>query len=164
MGADGKDLRIEIDDLSSPAVAEFLLDHLTEMRSTSPPESTHALDIEDLRRPDVTFWTVWLSTSLVGCGALKRIDDEHCELKSMRTSPRHTRIGVASALLDHIITEAADRGYTRMNLESGSMAFFEPARQLYLKFGFEFCPPFGRYRADPNSVFMTKSLRASPSH
>jgi putative acetyltransferase len=155
-------LRIETDDLSSSAVANFLGDHLTEMRSTSPPESTHALDIEALRQPNVTVWTVWSDLTLVGCGALKKIDDEHCELKSMRTSPRHKRIGVASLLLTHIVTEATARGFRRMSLETGSMNFYDPARKLYLKYGFEFCGPFGEYGADPNSVFMTKVLRASP--
>jgi putative acetyltransferase len=158
VNAEGPALRIETDDLSSPAVAEFLLDHLTEMRSTSPPESTHALGIEALRGPDITVWTVWADRTLVGCGALQDIGDEQCELKSMRTSPRHKRIGVASALLDHILTEATIRGYRRMYLETGSMNFYEPARKLYLKNGFEFCEPFGQYAPDPNSVFMTKSL------
>ena len=154
-------MKIEIDDLSSPEIAQFLEAHLDDMRSVSPPESKHALDLEGLRQPDVTFWTVWDNQSLAGCGALKRLDNQHAELKSMRTSPLVKKRGVASTLLRHILQFAREEGVQRISLETGSMPFFEPARNLYLKFGFEFCPPFADYSEDPNSQFMTIDITRS---
>jgi putative acetyltransferase len=151
-------VRVEIDDLSGQEIAEFLDDHLTDMRATSPPESKHALDLEDLRHPDVTFWTARDGDRIVGCGALKALDAEHAEIKSMRTGATHRGRGVASTMLRHILAEARTRGFTRLSLETGSMDFFAPARALYAKHGFELCPPFGDYREDPNSVFMTLKL------
>jgi putative acetyltransferase len=150
---------IRIDDLSGPAIRGLLDEHLANMRSISPPESTHALPIEGLRQPAVTFWTVWENGELLGCGALKELDPEHGEIKSMRTVSRHLRKGVAKAVLDHIIGEAMRRGYRRLSLETGSMAAFEPARQLYARAGFSYCEPFADYIEDPNSVFMTRELK-----
>jgi putative acetyltransferase len=124
----------------------------------SPPESVHALPIEGLRQPEITFWTAWENGELVGCGALKELDREQAEIKSMRTASRHVRKGVAKALLDYMIDEARRRGYRRLSLETGSMEAFEPARQLYARAGFVFCGPFAEYWDDPNSVFMTKEL------
>jgi putative acetyltransferase len=124
----------------------------------SPPESVHALPIEGLRKPEITFWTVWENGELLGCGALKELDSQHGEIKSMRTSSRHLRKGVAQTLLRSIIGEAAYRGYRRLSLETGSMQAFEPARELYARDGFIFCGPFADYVEDPNSVFMTKEL------
>jgi putative acetyltransferase len=152
-------VRIEIDDLSSPGIAEFLAAHLDQMRSISPPESVHALDLDALRSPDVTFWTVKDGDILTGCGALKTIDAGHAEIKSMRTAPEYTNRGIATMLLRHIVDEAEKRGLNRLSLETGSFAFFAPARALYEKFGFEYCGPFAGYEADPNSVYMTKVLR-----
>ena len=131
------------------------------MRSISPPESTHALPLEGLRKPEVTFWTAWEHGELLGCGALKELDAGHGEIKSMRTAARHLRKGVAKAMLEYIIAEAERRGYRRLSLETGSMAAFEPARQLYSRAGFTYCEPFAGYIEDPNSVFMTKKLSAS---
>nr|WP_246496938.1 GNAT family N-acetyltransferase [Sphaerisporangium rubeum] len=128
------------------------------MRSLSPPESVHALDLDDLRRPEVTFWSVLDGPTLVGCGALMRIDAEHAEIKSMRTTAARKRGGVASLLLDHILTEARRMGLTRLSLETGSAEHFRPARRLYEKYGFEYCGPFGDYRLDPHSVYMTRLL------
>src|SRR6476619_1891973 len=108
------------------------------MHLHSPPESIHALPIEDLRRPEVTFWTAWENGELLGCGALKELDSQHGEIKSMRTASRHMRKGIAQTLLQHIIGEAARRGYRRLSLETGSMQAFEPARQLYTRTGFIF--------------------------
>lgn len=150
---------IIVDDLSGPEIRELLEEHLANMRSLSPPESTHALPIEGLRQPDVTFWTVWEEDELLGCGALKEIDAEHGEIKSMRTVSRHLRKGVAKAMLDHIVAEAERRGYRRLSLETGSMAAFEPARLLYARAGFIYCEPFADYIMDPNSVFMEKKLK-----
>ena len=149
---------IRVDDLRGPEIRELLEDHLEEMRRQSPPESVHALDLDGLRRPNVTFWTVWSDGRLVGCGALKELERTHGEVKSMRTAPAFRRQGVAKAMLAHIVREAEERRYHRLSLETGSMEAFRPARELYESFGFSYCPPFGDYAPDPNSVFLTKVL------
>ncbi|MET8146088.1 GNAT family N-acetyltransferase [Sphaerisporangium sp. NPDC005288] len=151
-------IEIVVDDLSGPPIAEFLQAHLAEMRSITPPESVHALDLDALRKPDVTFWSVMDGGILVGCGAIKRLDAEHAEVKSMRTAPRRKRSGVATLLLEHIIGEARREGFTRLSLETGSQEFFLPARRLYEKLGFAYCEPFADYGHDPNSVYMTRTL------
>jgi putative acetyltransferase len=151
-------VEIKIDDLSGSEIAEFLEEHIKEMKSVSPPESKHALDLEGLRKPEITFWTVWENSHLIGCGAIKELDADHAEIKSMRTAISFRGKGVASMLLQHILSEAKLQGYRRMSLETGSMPFFEPARKLYVKHGFEDCAPFSTYREDPNSVFMTVRL------
>lgn len=151
-------MHIRIDDLSGPEIRELLQEHRASMYLHSPPESVHALPIEELRRPEITFWTAWENGELLGCGALKELDSQHGEIKSMRTAARYLRKGVAQTLLHHIIGEAARRGYCRLSLETGSMQAFEPARQLYTRRGFSFCGPFAGYVEDPNSVFMTKEL------
>jgi putative acetyltransferase len=151
-------MKIVTDDLTEPGIAEFLAEHIRQMRAVSPPGSKHALDLDALRRPEVTFWTVWDDGTLVGCGALKALDARHAELKSMRTRPARARGGVATLLLDHIITEARGRGLARLSLETGTADFFLPARKLYEKFGFTYCEPFADYRPDPHSAFMTREL------
>jgi putative acetyltransferase len=151
-------MRIERDDLSRPAVHALLREHLSEMHAISPPESVHALDLDALRRPDVTFWSVWEGEALVGCGALRALDAAHGEVKSMRTARAHRRRGVARAVLSWIVDEADRRGYTRLSLETGAQPDFAPARRLYASFGFASCGPFGDYVDDPNSVFMTRVL------
>ena len=149
---------IRLDDVRGPEIAALLQEHLRDMHRVSPPESVHALDLESLRQPDITFWTMWDAGRLAGCGALKELDSQHGEIKSMRTASSHRRQGVATQLLQHLLAEAKQRGYTRVSLETGSMDFFLPARALYASFGFEPCPPFADYTADPNSIFMTKAL------
>lgn len=149
---------IKIDDLTGAEIHELLQEHLRSMRQHSPPESVHALEIDALRQPEITFWTVWENDELLGCGALKELDARHAEIKSMRTASTHRRKGVATHLLQHILEEATRRGYSRLSLETGSMAVFEPARQLYARFGFTYCEPFADYVEDPNSVFMTREL------
>jgi putative acetyltransferase len=149
---------IRLDDLTGLEIHALLEEHLRNMRRISPPESVHALDLDGLRRPDITFWTVWSGADLLGCGALKQLTATHGEVKSMRTANAHRRKGVARAMLVHIIAEAARRRYDRLSLETGSQPEFEPARRLYARFGFEFCGPFDGYREDPNSVFMTRRL------
>lgn len=149
---------IRVDDLRGPEVAALLQEHLDEMAQYSPPESIHALDLERLRQPEITFWTVWQNDELVGCGAIRQLDANHAEIKSMRTSHRHRRKGVAAAMLRHILGEAQRRGYQRLSLETGSPAAFEAARQLYTRFGFGYCQPFGDYLEDSYSVFMTRTL------
>ncbi|MBK8857771.1 MAG: GNAT family N-acetyltransferase [Opitutaceae bacterium] len=152
-------MQIRIDDLSGPEIAALLDEHIHDMRSVSPPESTHALDLPGLRRTEITFWTIWDGPQLAGCGALKQLDPAHGEIKSMRTAKACRKRGVASAMLTHIIAEARNRKYHRLSLETGSMPFFEPARRLYRKFGFLPCGPFAGYKDDPNSAFFTKVLQ-----
>lgn len=149
---------IRRDDLTGPAIRALLEEHLRSMYALSPPESVHAFDVAKLRQPDVTFWSVWSGEELVGCGALRELDPRHGEIKSMRTVMAHRRKGVARAVVAHIIEEARRRSYERLSLETGSMKAFEAAQRLYASFGFVRCPPFGDYREDPNSVFMTQAL------
>ena len=151
-------MEIRVDDLSGPEVAELLAEHLASMKRVTPPESVHALPIEELREPNVTFWTVWEKGELLGCGALKELDARHGEIKSMRTASAHSRKGVAAALLRHILDEAKRRAYQRLSLETGSFDAFVPARNLYTRFGFQPCGPFAEYIDDPNSAFMTLEL------
>lgn len=151
-------VRIESGGLDRPEVEALLAGHLADMRATSPPESVHALDLTGLQAPGMTFWTAWEDATLLGCGALKQLTADHGEIKSMRTAPEARGRGVASRLLDHILTEARLRGWRRVSLETGSQPFFAPARRLYAKFGFTECPPFGDYTADPHSVFMTRGI------
>lgn len=151
-------MEIRLDDLQSTEVIALLREHLHGMRQASPPESTHALDLAELRRPEITFWSVWEGDGLAGFGALKELDPLHAEIKSMRTAIAHKRKGVASRLLEHLVAEAERRGYRRLSLETGSMDDFEPARQLYARFGFDECAPFDAYVEDPNSVFMTREI------
>jgi putative acetyltransferase len=151
-------MRIVTDDLSGPETAAFLAEHVRQLKSLSPPESKHALDLDALRAPEVTFWSVRDGGEVVGCGAIKALDAEHAELKSMRTLAARKRSGIASRLLEHILGEARGMGFTRVSLETGSADFFVPARTLYAKFGFVPCGPFAEYRPDPNSAFMTRTL------
>jgi putative acetyltransferase len=153
-------MKIVVDDLSGPEIAAFLAEHIQEMLSVTPPESKHALDLDGLRVPEVTFWSVFDDGVLVGCGALKRLDDGHAELKSMRTTSVRKRSGIASLLLEHIIAEARRMGLKRLSLETGSAEFYLPARRLYEKFGFDYCEPFASYKPDPHSVFMTRTILA----
>jgi len=150
--------RICVDDLSGPEIRALLEEHLRGVTQHSPPESIHALDLDRLRRPGITVWSAWDGSDIMGCGALKDLDDGHGELKSMRTTARHLRKGVARQLLQHIIGEAQRQGYRRLSLETGSAAAFEPARRLYASFGFRFCGPFADYVEDPYSVFMTREI------
>lgn len=149
---------LRLDDLRHPAVIALLQEHLDWMHRISPPESVHALDLAALRRPDITFWTLWDGDALAGCGALRELAQGHGEVKSMRTAQTHLRRGVAARMLEHILAEARRRGYGRLSLETGSMAYFAPARALYARAGFSPCAPFGDYVDDPNSVFMTRTL------
>ena len=140
-------VKIKIDDLHGEEVADLLQQHIDDMRSISPPESKHALDLEGLRQPEITFWSVWDEGQLAGFGAIKELDPAHAEIKSMKTTPMYARRGIATTLLQHIITVSLDRGYQRLSLETGSMAYFAPARSLYQKYGFEYCAPFSEYNA-----------------
>lgn len=151
-------MKIIIDDLSSPEIKALLQEHLDQMHLNTPLESVHALDLYELRQPDITFWSVWEDDEIIGCGALKALDQQHAEIKSMRTATAHLRKGVARQLLEYMIAQASQKGYRRLSLETGSQIAFAPARGLYASFGFDYCAPFANYSDDPNSVFMTKML------
>jgi len=151
-------MKIELDDLSRPEIHALLNEHLQSMYAVSPPESVHALDLGRLRKPEITFWSAWDASLLLGCGALKQLDPAHGEIKSMRTPSAIRRRGAGRAILAHIIAVAKARNYQRLSLETGSMEAFTPAQKLYESFGFARCGPFGEYVEDPNSVFMTMRL------
>lgn len=151
-------LRIIEDDLTGPAIAALLRLHLDDLHQYSPPESVHAMPIERLRQPDVTFYSAWDADRLAGCGALKRLDAHHGELKSMRAAPAYRGKGVGKAILHHLMDEARRRGYTRLSLETGRSAPFLPAQRLYESHGFTACAPFGNYTDDPFSLCMTRLL------
>lgn len=152
-------MKIVLDDLRGPQIHALLEEHLAHMHSQSPPESVHALDLDRLRQPDISFWSVWSDgDELMGCGALKALDANHGEIKSMRTREAFRGRGVARAVLTHILDTARQRGYERLSLETGSQPVFEPAVRLYEGFGFTRCGPFEGYVEDPLSIFMTRRL------
>ena len=152
------DWQIATDDLSAPDIRALLQQHFDAMLATSPAGSCHFLDFDGLVDPAVTFWAIREDAALAGCGALREIDARHGEIKSMRTADSHLRRGAAARMLDHIIAEARARGYRRLSLETGSGEAFEPAINLYRRRGFVDCGPFGDYRDDPFSRFMTRIL------
>lgn len=155
-------MHIREDDLRGADVVALLQAHLDDMHRHSPPESVHALDLDALRRPEITFWTMRDDGgALMGCGALKQLDAGHGEIKSMRTAAAHLRRGVAATLLRHVLRTAWARGYRRLSLETGAPEAFAPARALYARFGFAECGPFADYAEDPWSVFMTLELQGS---
>ena len=149
---------IRVDDLSGPAIVALLEEHLAFANAVSPPSAVHALDLDALRRPEITFWTAWFGDELAGCAALRELDATHGEVKSMRTATGYQRRGVAQALLEHMIATARERGYRRLSLETGNTDAFAPARRLYERFGFATCPPFADYVIDGFSVCMTRAL------
>ena len=151
-------LHIREDDLTGSRIIDFLQEHLDNMHEISPPESIHALDLAGLRSSEITFWSVWEGDELLGCGALKELDSETGEIKSMRTVKAHRGKGIGAKVLKHIMREAEERGYTSLYLETGSQSEFAPARGLYERYGFNYRGPFADYTDDPNSVFMTKEL------
>jgi putative acetyltransferase len=151
-------MHIHLDDLTGSEIIRLLREHLQGVAQHSPPESIHALDLDGLRQPEITFWSVWHDDELMGCGALKELDRRHGEIKSMRTSAAHLRKGVATRLLQYILEEAERRGYERVSLETGSMEGFARARHLYARFGFVSCGPFAGYVEDSNTTFMTRAI------
>ncbi|WP_394539100.1 GNAT family N-acetyltransferase [Lysobacter enzymogenes] len=151
-------MQIRAGQLDRPEVIALLREHLQGMAELSPPDSIHALGLDALKHPQISFWSAWDDEELLGCGALKQLDAAHGEIKSMRTAGAHRRRGVAAAMLEHLLAEAARREYRRLSLETGSMDGFGPARSLYARYGFDYCGPFADYRDDPNSVFMSKAL------
>ncbi|WP_413283200.1 GNAT family N-acetyltransferase [Vibrio sp. MA40-2] len=149
---------IKIDDLTSGDVVRLLQEHMKDMLATSPPESVHALDVGELKASHITFFSGWEQGSLLGCIAIKTLTSQHAEIKSMRTATNARNKGVGSALLEYVIMFAREQGYQTLSLETGSMAFFKPARELYKKYGFEYCQPFADYQLDPNSRFMSRTV------
>lgn len=152
-------MKISEGDLDDTEVLALLGEHLQGMADYSPPESIHALDVDSLKAPDITFWTMWDGSTVMGCIALKQLGARHGEIKSMRTGSAHLRKGVAEALLEHLVAEARRRTYARLSLETGSGPGFAAAHALYRKFGFVECGPFANYREDSFSRFMTLELR-----
>ena len=144
--------------LDDPRVITLLRTHLARARAETARGSAHALDLSGLRSADVTFWSAWEGDTLAGVGALRRLSTGHGELKSMHTAESMRRRGVGAAILRHIIDSARARGMSRLSLETGSWPYFAPARALYARHGFVECAPFGDYKPDPNSVFMTLEL------
>jgi len=156
-------MRIEVDDLTRPAIHELLREHLSNMHELSPPEQVFALDLSKLKSPDITFWSVWDGELLLGCGALKELTPTHGEIKSMRT-PAHLRgRGAGRAVLQRIIDTARQRGYRRLSLETGTHPAFFAAHQLYRSAGFQDAGPFADYKEDPHSVFMELRWPEGPS-
>jgi putative acetyltransferase len=157
-------MRIVEGGLDDPRVIALLHTHLIRARAETAPGSAHALDLSGLHAREVTFWSAWSGDdessepAVVGVGALKRLSDTHGEVKSMHTAEAARGRGIGTALLRHIIAQAASCGMTRLSLETGSWPYFAPARALYARHGFVECTPFGEYREDPNSVFMTRAL------
>lgn len=151
-------VRVVVDDLSSAASQALIAEHLAGMQQFSPPGSVHALAVERLRTPDITFWTAWIGDALCGCGALKALDAISGEVKSMRTRSTHLKRGVGQAVLDEIMRTAAARGYAKLYLETGTGAAFDAAHALYRKNGFVPCGVFGDYVATDFNCFMVKAL------
>ncbi|WP_409185377.1 GNAT family N-acetyltransferase [Amycolatopsis sp. VS8301801F10] len=151
-------LLIDRADFANPRLRAFLQAHLDDLAPTAPPESRHALDLAALQRPDVRLWTVQDGEHIVGTAALAALEPRHEELKSMRTDPARRGEGIARTLLDHLLQDAKNRGIERISLETGSMEFFAPARALYTRAGFTPCAPFGSYRDDPNSTYLTRQI------
>ena len=139
-------LQIRVDDLTGKKITSFLRKHLENMNEITPPISVHALGLEALRSPEITFWSAWDGNELLGCGALKELDSNSGEVKSMRTVVAHRGQGVGSKILEQIIKEAERRGYDYLNLETGALPEFAPARALYIRFGFEYRGSFAEYQ------------------
>ncbi len=152
---------ISLDDPRAPDVRALLAVHLEFARAPTPPEDAHALDVDGLLDPAVTFFSYRAEGGgLLAVGALKRLDPDHAEIKSMHTAEVARGRGLGRLMLDHLIAVARERGYRRVSLETGSMAEFAPARSLYASAGFELCEPFGDYRDSPNSTYMTLQTAA----
>ena len=158
-------MHIEKGDLADPRILSLLATHLARARAETEPGSSHALDPSGLGAPDVDFWALWDGEMLVGIGALKRLDDTHGEVKSMHVVETMRGRGAGGIVLEHIIAAARACGMRRLSLETGTWDYFKPAHALYGRHGFVECGPFGQYRLDRNSRFMTLELRpeAAPS-
>ena len=141
-----------------PKVNELLNKHFIELRSVSPKGSTHVLDIPGLKIPSIKFWSLWENNNLVGCGALKFLEDNHGEFKSIRISDKYRNKGLGKKIIDYLIEEAIKLNIKKISVETGTGNFFEPARKLFKKCGFKPCDPFAHYKEDPNSCYFTIDL------
>ena len=140
-------------------VNELLNKHFVELRSVSPPGSTHVLDIDGLKDKSIKFWSLWENNQLVGCGALKFLEKNHGEFKSIRVADKFRKTGIGEKIIEYLIEEAKKLEILKLSIETGSGNFFSPARKLFLKFGFKKCQPFAHYKEDPNSCYYTLNLK-----
>ena len=141
-----------------PEVNELLKKHFIELRAASPEESTHVLDIPGLKAPSIKFWSLWDDNKLLGCGALKFLDKEHGEFKSIRIHDNFRRQNIGVKLIEHLVIEAKKLKIKRISIETGAGKFFEPARKLFEKCKFKPCKPFAHYKSDPNSLYYTLQI------
>ena len=139
-------------------VNDLLKKHFIELRSVSPTGSTHVLDIDGLKDPSIKFWSLWEDNKLIGCGALKFLEKEHGEFKSIRVADQFRKKGSGERIINHLIEEAKKLNIVKLSVETGAGEFFLPARNLFSKFGFKSCPPFAHYKDDPNSCYYTLNL------
>jgi len=139
-------------------VNDLLKKHFIELRSVSPAGSTHVLDIDDLKDPSIKFWSLWENNELIGCGALKFLEKNHGEFKSIRVADQFRKKGSGERIINHLIEEAKKLNIVKLSIETGAGEFFLPARNLFSKFGFKTCPPFAHYKDDPNSCYYTLNL------
>ena len=142
----------------NPQVNELLKKHFIELRSVSPADSTHVLDIAGLKDQSIKFWSLWENNQLIGCGALKFLEKNHGEFKSIRVADKFKKTGIGEKIIDHLIEEAKKLEISKLSIETGAGEFFLPARKLFSKFGFKACPPFAHYKEDPNSYYYTLNL------
>ena len=148
-------LKSIVGNFDNPEVHEFLVKHFIELRSASPEGSAHVLDIAGLKDPSIKFWSLWEKSDLIGSGALKFLNKEHGEFKSIRVSDSFRGKGYGLRIINHLINEATKLSIKRLSLETGAGDFFLNARKLFNKSGFQPCKPFSHYKSDTNSVFMT---------
>ena len=137
----------------NPEVDELLKNHFIELRSVSPAGSTHVLDIDGLKDPSIKFWSLWENEKLMGCGALKFLNENHGEFKSIRVADKFRKNGMGEKIISHLIDQAKQIGIKKLSTETGAGEFFAPARKLFKKFGFKKCKPFAHYKEDPNSCY-----------
>tara|TARA_A100000164_G_C21556339_1_gene607482 strand:+ start:81 stop:548 length:468 start_codon:yes stop_codon:yes gene_type:complete len=149
------------DNFNDPEVNQLLNNHFIELKSVSPKGSTHVLDIPGLQVSSIKFWSLWENNKLMGCGALKFLDKNHGEFKSIRVHDNFRGKGYGLKIINHLIEEAKKLDINRLSIETGSGNFFAPARKLFNKCGFKPCPPFAHYKIDVNSLYFTKHLNNS---
>ena len=146
------------DNFDNLEVNELLTKHFVELRAASPKGSTHVLDILGLKVPSIKFWSLWDEKKLIGCGALKFLNKEHGEFKSIRIHDEFRKQGHGVKVINHLIDEAKKLNIKKLSIETGAGAFFIPARKLFKKTGFVECEPFAHYKKDVNSVYLTKLI------
>ena len=140
----------------NPKVHELLIKHFIELRAASPEGSAHVLDIDGLKHSSIKFWSLWNDKMLTGCGALKFLDKNHGEFKSIRVHDNFRKKGYGIEVINHLITEAKKLNVKQLSIETGAGDFFVPARKLFRNCGFKPCKPFAHYKEDTNSIYLTK--------